>query len=325
MSKINSNSVTGFDVNINNKPQRFFVSKPVTTVSNLEIKDQVLFTKNQNLNKPFDITQTKDFKTVFPNFSILDKSKQNDILKKLEFFQKKYPDFLNKLANIDNPEYGKGFQFFFVPDKSSPDYKSSPAIALMDKAMGEGSIGIVFGGSSGVLENSILKKPIEKLSQNVVNNGILGKKFDKSEINLDVGGMFSSVSSDTFGHEMTHVLHSYFLTNNERGELWSIYINSDKNKDFINDYSKKNHMEFFADGVEEYLRQDSSGNFPDRENLKKTNKKLYDFIAKVIEPDIKRTTTQSSLKSLSTITSYGIESGYNYLSNKVNALTKKVF
>lgn len=323
MSKINSYSATAFDVNTNNKTQKLFVTKSESTVSNLTTKDQISISTKQS--KPYDVTQSKDFKTVFPNFSILDKSKQTEILNKLEFFQKKYPDFLTKLANIDNSKHGDGFQFFFVPDKNSPDYNKFPGIAVIDKAMGEGSIGIVFGGSSGVLENSILKNSVGKISQSIVNNGIFGKKFDESKITLDVGGMFSSVSSDTFGHEMTHVLHSYFLTNNERGELWSIYINSDKNKDFINDYSKKNHMEFFADGVEEYLRQDSSGNFPDRENLKKTNKKLYDFVAKVIEPDIKRTTTQSNLKSLGVITGYGIESGYNYLSNKVSALTKKVF
>ncbi len=323
MSKINGNSVTGYDFTTTNKPTKISNEKSTLTVSNLKNTDQITLSKNQV--KPFDITQSKDFKTVFPNFSILDKPKQTEILKKLDFFQKKYPDFLSKLAKVDNPEYGQGFQFFFVPDENKPEYKDSPGIALMDKAMGEGSIGIVFGGSSGVLENSILKGPIGKLSQSVVNDGVFGKKFDKSAITLDVGGMFTSVSGDTFGHEMTHVLHSYFLTNNERGELWSIYISSDKDKEFINDYSKKNHAEFFADGVEEYLRQDASGNFPDRENLKKTNKKLYDFVAKVIEPDIKRTTTQSSFKSLGVISSYGVSSGYNYLSNKLSSAVKKIF
>lgn len=74
--------------------------------------------------------------------------------------------------------------------------------------MGDSAIGIVFGVSGGVLENSILKTSIARISQSVINDGIFGYKLNTTRKNLDIGGMFTSVSEDTFSHEMGHVIHS---------------------------------------------------------------------------------------------------------------------
>jgi hypothetical protein len=299
-------------------PETFFPG--FTTQDNLVLKKQIVFVNT----KPASINQSKDFKTVFPNFNILDKTKQDEVVKKISLIQEKYPDFISKLAKIDNPQYGNGFQFFFVPEKDKKEYTTSPGIAIIDKAMGTNSSGIVFGGTGGILENSILKTPIAKISQSIINNGIMGHKFDTSRITLDVGGMFTSSSENTFAHEMGHVIHSYFLSNSERAELWSIYIRAKENNKFLTDYSRTNHMEFFGEAVESYLQQDDSGNFTDRENLKKSNKELYDFTARVIDPKINKARSQSTFKSLITITEYGLENGYNagktFVSSKIDKL-----
>lgn len=327
MTKINSVPQVNNNYLVNVKTTEQVVSeKPVLSLS---AQDKTLIEKKPVVNsdpfgtsnKKVDITQTKNFKTVFPNFDILDKSKQESILNKLSLIQKKYPDFVNNLAKVDNPQHGEGFQFFFVPDKADKNYNKLPGVAIADKAMGDSAIGIVFGGSGGVLENSILKTPIARLSQSVINDGVFGYKLDTTRKNLDIGGMFTSVSEDTFSHEMGHVIHSYVLNNAERGELWSIYIKSKDNDKFLTDYSKTNHMEFFGEAIEAYLKQDSLGNFIEREDLKKKNPELYNFTARVIDSDVSRGTAQSKVKSLSTITSYGVESAYtagkNFLSEKL--------
>lgn len=327
MTKINSvPQVNNYLVNVKTTEQvaseKPIVSSAAQDKTLIEKKPIVSSDPFGAVNKKVDITQTKNFKTVFPNFDILDKSKQESILNKLSLIQKKYPDFVNNLAKVDNPQHGEGFQFFFVPDKNNPGYNKLPGVAIADKAMGDNAIGIVFGGSGGVLENSILKTPIARISQSVINDGVFGYKLDTTRKNLDIGGMYTSVSEDTFSHEMGHVIHSYVLNNAERGELWSIYIKSKDNDKFLTDYSKTNHMEFFGEAIEAYLKQDSSGNFIEREDLKKKNPELYNFTARVIDPDVSRGTAQSKVKSLSTITSYGVESAYtsgkNFLSEKLS-------
>ncbi len=278
------------------------------------------------LQKNTDIIKTSEFKTVFPNFSVLDASKQEQVLKKVGLFEKKYPGFINKLAKINNPKYGNGFQFFFVPNKNDPKYKDSPGISVVEKAMGDSASGIVFGGTDGILENSVIKKPVARLSQAIVGSDFISSGLKSERIELDIGGMFTSSSEDTFAHEMGHVLHAYFLTNKERGELWSIFIKARDNDKFISDYSKTNHMEFFGEGIEEYLKQDSSGNFTGRTDFKSKNPEFYNFVARVVDSNVNRGTPQSTLESFSTIVGYGIKSAYNvsknFLSEKLSSLTK---
>lgn len=299
--------VSGLNINV-------FENTLKNTVNSVPTKTQASFLSNQDSlslsgKKNNDITKTNDFKTVFPNFSDLDQDKQTKVLEKLNVYLKKYPNFLNMLAKIDNPKYGDGFQFFFVPEKVDP--KSTSGTAIINKAMGTSASGIIFGGSAGVLQNSLLKTPVAKISQAVVNNGIFGYKLDNAKASLDVGGMFVSSSEDTFAHEMAHVVHGYFMTNNERLELWSIYAETKKSGEFITDYSKTNHMEFFSEGVEAYLKKDISGNFPEREELKNKNPKLYKFVAKKIDENVKASETKSTFKLAGILTGYIAEESYS--------------
>jgi len=303
MLKIEKNLIGG---QINENPQKGTIDRSdnQAEIKNILAKDNMSFAKKQ-INTSFftaDIQKNPDFKKVFPNFSVVVPEEQQAIIKKIELFQKKYPDFISRLASIDNPQYGPGFQYYFVPDKSHPEYKSVPKV--LDQAMSGRFAGIVFGGTEDVLSDTPLKKPVAFISQKVVNSGLVSEK-----IALDLGGMYTTASANTFAHEMGHVIHSYFLTNQERLELWSIYGKARENGKFITDYAKTNHMEFFAEGVEAYFHQDSSGKFDQREKLKKENIDLYLFVQKVLEPGVKGKDKAISA-SLADISGYVAKSSY---------------
>lgn len=320
MTKVNSSSSTGlidssFKANTQPVDKKEVASSLLSKNDTLSIK----YPKSDN------IRQTKEFKTVFPNFDALDQNKQVKVMQKINLYMAKYPDFLTKLSKIDNPKYGDGFQFFFVPEKDNTKYSSSTA--LIGKAMGKTASGIVFGGTAGVLENSILKNSVAKISQVAVNNGIMGHKFDNSKISLDVGGMYTNSSEDTFAHEMGHVVNAYFMSNNERLELWSIYAEAKDSGKFPSEYSKTNNMEFFSEGVESYLKQDNSGKFTEREQLKNQNPDLYKFVAKEVDPDVKKLETLSTAKSVGILGEYAADGLYNkskIVINNTYSKTKKL-
>jgi hypothetical protein len=88
---------------------------------------------------------------------------------------------------------------------------------------------------------------------------------------------------------MGHVLHSYFLSNQEQLEIWAIFsLSKSADQGFITDYARTNHMEFFAEGVEAYFQQDYQGKFNARDHLKETNPRLHDFVRRVLDPEAER-------------------------------------
>lgn len=231
------------------------------------------------------LMNTPAFGNIYRNFDLLSDRQQQASLQKLELFVNKYPQFLDALNKVPNPRYGDGFQFFFIPPEDHKRWKDVPEGV---RGMG-GSVnysGIVYSSPAlSVLKNdSKLKMALHYLSQGTVDAVSAVKP---GMVALDVGGMFTDSSEDTFAHEMGHVLHAYFMTNAEQLEVWAIYTEANQSdKGFLTDYSRTNHMEFFAEGVEAYLKQDAQGRFIEREQLQQTNPRLYSFVRKLLEPGV---------------------------------------
>lgn len=246
------------------------------------------------------LMNTPAFSNVYRNFDLLNPSQQQASLQKLELFVKKYPQFLDILNQIPNPRYGDGFQFFFIPPEDNTRWKDIPEGV---RGMG-GSVnysGIVYSSPafSLIKSDSKLKTALHTLSQGVVDAVSAVKP---GRVALDVGGMFTDSSEDTFSHEMGHILNAYFMSNAEQLELWAIYTDADQsNKGFLTDYSRTNHMEFFAEGVESYFKQDTQGNFIERDQFQQTNPRLYAFVRKLLEPGVSAT-APDALNSALTVT-----------------------
>lgn len=237
-----------------------------------------------------NLKQADLFHQVYRNFDLLPENTQNDVLTKLNLFIDKYPDFLERLNNVDNPKYGKGFQFYFIPPEQHERWEAIPT-AVRGTGGYTDYIGIVY---SNPITNALPKdgllgaasKAMTYLSIGVTH--VMGK-VKESAPDLDVGGMFTDVTADTFSHEMAHAMHAYVLSNEEKLEIWAIYAEAeDTGEGFITNYAKTNHFEFFAEGVEAYMHQNHKGEFDQRADLLKTNPKLYNFVQRLIEPGVER-------------------------------------
>lgn len=256
-------------------------SIPANRLMALSAPENSLLTPSQR-----KLMSTPAFRNVYRNFDLLTPRQQQACLQKFELFQAKYPDFLNRLDKIPNSRYGDGFQFFFIPPEDNQRWKDIPEGV---RGMG-GSVnysGIVYSSPalSVIKGDSKLKMALHALSQGAVDAFSAVKP---GKVALDVGGMFTDSSPDTFAHEMAHILNAYFMSNAEQLEAWSIYTEARQNdKGFLTEYSRTNHMEFFAEGVEAYLKQDVQGSFIEREQLQQTNPRLYAFVRKLLEPGVK--------------------------------------
>ncbi|PIQ23071.1 hypothetical protein COW36_09865 [bacterium (Candidatus Blackallbacteria) CG17_big_fil_post_rev_8_21_14_2_50_48_46] len=269
----------------------------LSTIRLIEPMDELAGLKTQDLTpSQQNLQRSADFQNIYRNFDILPGSTQKGVLNKLELILKKYPDFMTRLQQVDNPQYGAGFQFFFIPPHESPRWQPIPAGVRGTTAATDYS-GIVFSSpvQSVLKQDGLIRKGMQVLTMGVME-GV--NRLRKEPTALDVGGMFNDSSPDTFAHEMGHVLHSYFLSSAEQLEIWAIYsMAQESNSGFISDYSRTNHMEFLAEGVEAYLQQDYQGNFSEREHLKTTNPRLYDFVERMLEPGVARTGAQDPLLS----------------------------
>lgn len=226
------------------------------------------------------------FRNVYRNFDLVPTHTQTAILKKLQLIQTKYPDFLQRLEKVDNPKYGNGFQFFFVPEEKHDRWAAIPS-GVRGTGGTTDYIGIVYSSPAiSVIKNdhSPIKKALHYMSQGAME---AMKYIRPQQAALDVGGMFTDISEDTYTHEMGHVIHGYMMSNQDQLEIWSIYAEAERTgQGFITDYARSNHMEFFAEAVEAYLHQDSQGNFTGREYLQKTNPHLYQFTQRMLEPGV---------------------------------------
>lgn len=253
------------------------------------------------------------FLNVYRNFDLLSNSQQQACLQKVELLQQKYPQFLDTLNKVSNPRYGEGFQYFIIPPEDHKRWKDIPAGV---RGMGGGTnySGIVYSSPAlSLMKNdSKLKLALNYLSQGTVDAVSVVKP---GKLALDVGGMFTDSGENTFAHEMGHVLHAYFMPNAEQLEIWSIYTEANQSdKGFITDYSRTNHMEFFAEGVEAFLKQDGQGNFIERDMLKQTNPRLYSFVAKMLEPGNKGQATEP-LSDAWTVTRGKAKDSYKAIKN----------
>lgn len=262
------------------------------------------------------------FRNVYRNFDLLPANTQESVLKKLQMFQTKYPDFLQRLEHVDNPKYGKGFQFFFIPDEKHERWADIPS-GVRGTGGTPDYIGIVYSSPAiSVLKNeySPIKKGLHYMSQGVME---AMKYIRPQQAALDVGGMFTDISEDTYTHEMGHVLHGYFMSNQDQLEIWSIYTEAEQTgKGFITDYARTNHMEFFAEAVEAYMQQDSKGNFTARDYLQQTNPHLFEFTRRMLEPGV-NTPGQDPYVSASIIGKGKAEKGYEMLMEFKNKLATK--
>jgi hypothetical protein len=264
----------------------------LSTIRLIEPMDELSGVKAKNLTQnQWQIQRSADFQNIYRNFDILPGDTQKGVLNKLELLLKKYPDFMTRLQAVENPKHGNGFQFFFIPEKDDPRWADIPT-----GVRGSGGVssytGIVYSSPALAVfqKDGLARTGLQGLAMGVME--VVGKA--RPDVGaLDVGGMFRNSSPDTFAHEMGHVLHGYFLSNQEQLEIWAIYsLAQESDQGFISNYSKTNHMEFLAEGVESYLQQDSQGNFNDRERLKETNPRLYDFVRRVLEPGADRSQAQ---------------------------------
>lgn len=229
------------------------------------------------------LMESPGFLNVYRNFDLLDQRMQQACLQKLELFIDKHPQFLDVLNKVSNPRYGDGFQFFIVPPEDHKRWKDVPA-GVRGPGGAVDYSGIVYSSPalSVLKSDSKFKTALNYLSQGTVD---LVSAVKPGRVALDVGGMFTDSSEDTFAHEMGHVLHAYFMSNADQLEIWAIFTEARQNdKGFITDYARTNHMEFFAEGVEAYLKQDSRGNFYERESLRETNPRLFAFVADMLDP-----------------------------------------
>lgn len=257
--------------------------EPMPELSGLKTK-QLTPSQQQILN-------SADFQNIFRNFDVLPAETQHGVLQKLEQLLKTHPDFMTRLQQVDNPQYGPGFQFFFVPPHGDPRWSDVPA-GVRGTGPAVDFSGIVFSSPAQTVlkQDGFIRKGLQWLTMEAVE---AINQVRKEPIALDSGGMFSDSSADTFAHEMGHVLHSYFLNSAEQLEIWAIYSQAQEaNQGFITDYSRTNHMEFFAEGVEAYLQQDAQGNFSGRDALKKTNPQLYQLVERLLEPGADRSKPQ---------------------------------
>lgn len=262
------------------------------------------------------------FRNVYRNFDLVPAPTQEAILKKLQLIQSKYPDFLQRLEKVDNPKYGNGFQFFFVPEEKHDRWAAIPS-GVRGTGGTTDYIGIVYSSPAiSVLKNdhSPIKKALHYISQGAME---AMQYIRPQQAALDVGGMFTDISEDTYTHEMGHVLHGYMMSNQDQLEIWSIYAEAERTgQGFITDYARTNHMEFFAEAVEAYLHQDSQGHFTSRESLQKTNPHLYRFTERMLEPGV-HSQGQDPYVSASIIGQGKAEKGYALLQEWKTKLATK--
>lgn len=226
------------------------------------------------------------FLTIYRNFDQLSNDRQTEVLTKLSLMIQKYPNFLDTLVNVDNNFHGNGFQFFFVP-RNNPDRLATIPTPVKNMGGGSGTIGIVFGlPTEALIQSPLIGKGINTLAS-LATKAV--SHFKPSLVELETGGMYNDTysSGDLFSHEMGHVLHAHFMDRDQLAEVWAIFSQAEANDEgFISHYSRTNHMEFFAEGVEAYLEQNSKGEFIGRDKLKKVNPALFDFVQRMLEPGI---------------------------------------
>lgn len=205
------------------------------------------------------LLDSQAFKTVFPNFVRLSMFNQRQVMTELQVFIKHFPDLLNKLANVPNPHYGPGFQFFFLDPESNAEF---------DHVIAKGMAGIVMPGP-GIVKDPLLGAIVKPIALR----------------QLDRGGLYeSAISYGTFTHEFGHVIHLHMLHDDHRDAIKNLYDKAweqlkatDGKHGFVTEYAKTNPYEYFAEGVEYFLTGSAA-------TLKERDPKLHQFLETLLAP-----------------------------------------
>lgn len=207
----------------------------------------------------FQLLDSPAFKLTFPNFAILSRAEQRQVLDELKVFLRHFPSLLGDLSAVANDHYGPGFQYFFVTSETN---------ALFDTVLPKGTAGVIMPGA------------------NVVKDPLLGLAARKISLRmLDRGGMLREyISRGVFSHEFAHVIHLHLLNDDQRDSLKNLYAQAwqrDKKsggkEGFLTNYAKTNPYEYFAEGLEAWLTGD-------RTELQKKDAPLYTFIETLLAP-----------------------------------------
>lgn len=206
--------------------------------------------------REFAWVNSASFKLIFPNFTQLKASDRKIVVQELERMTRHFPNLLQRLNQIQNENYGPGFQFFFVTPESNQAF---------DRVLPKGVAGIVMPGAS-VIKDPILGLVTRRISMRM----------------LDRGGVYERyISRGTFTHEFAHVIHLNVLSDDQRDAVknlydaaWRQHSQSDGARGFVTQYAQTNPYEYFAEGVEYFL-------VGDRARLQAQDPALDRFLARL--------------------------------------------
>jgi hypothetical protein len=207
----------------------------------------------------FALLDSPEFKLIFPNFALLNRSEQRQVLNELKVFLNHFPSLLSELNNLANDNYGPGFQYFFVTAETNK---------LFDTVLPKGTSGVIMPGA------------------NVIKDPLLGLAARKISLRmLDRGGMLRNyIPKGVFSHEFGHVIHLNLLNDDQRDTIKNLYAQAWQNdkktsgkEGFISNYAKTNPYEYFADSLETYLTGDKS-------QLQRKDPAMFGFLAKLMAP-----------------------------------------
>lgn len=227
----------GLPVKERNKYQSLLQNAPMSPLAQpiLHAIDEDMSKYEAHFSKAeIALMDSASFKLVFPNFNQLNMFEKRQVVTELQPFLKHFPNLLPKLNQINNDNYGTGFQYFFVPKGANQHF---------DHVIPKNMAGVIMPGAS------VVKDPVL---------GLLVKKVSLRM--LDRGGMYtSSIPHGVFTHEFAHVIHLNMLNDDQRDTVKNLYDkawNADKSskgqKGFVTAYAKTNPYEYFAEGVEYY-------------------------------------------------------------------------
>lgn len=103
-------------------------------------------------------------------------------------------------------------------------------------------------------------------------------------------GRYPKGSSNTFYHEFGHFLHMSTFSIDEFMTLEKLYLHARSNDMFLDDYAAQSVHEYFAQGLEAYVSEtktkfDRAHKYTksDREDLKRIDHDLFEFIERLLE------------------------------------------